>query len=103
MLNGLARGPRNVGDLAAPFDMSLAAASKHIKALEGAGLIRRRVVGRTHLCSIDAGPLAQADEWLRFYESFWTDRLDKLEQLLRAPKAEPAQAAKPARRKRARR
>lgn len=103
MLRELANGERSVTELAQPFQMSLAAASKHIKALEGAGLIRRRVVGRTHLCSIDAGPLAQADEWLRFYESFWTDRLDKLEQLLRAPKAEPAQAAKPARRKRARR
>ena len=63
--------------------MSLAAASKHIKALEGAGLISREVLGRTHVCRLNAGPLRVADEWLRHYESFWTARLDRLEELLR--------------------
>jgi DNA-binding transcriptional ArsR family regulator len=63
--------------------MSLAAASKHIKALENAGLIRREVRGRTHLCRLDPGPLAAAHKWLSFYERFWTDRLGMLEQLLR--------------------
>ena len=63
--------------------MSLAAASKHIKALENAGLIHREVRGRTHLCRIAPGPLASAHEWLTFYERFWTDRLDALERLLR--------------------
>ena len=70
------------GQLAEPFAMSLAAASKHIKALEAAGLIRREVRGRTHLCRLDPGPLASADQWLRHYEHFWTGRLDALEQLL---------------------
>ncbi|MDO6966756.1 ArsR/SmtB family transcription factor [Rhizobium alvei] len=84
MLAALASGERNVSDLAAPYDMSLAAASKHIKVLESAGLIRREVRGRTHVCRLDPGPLAQAHEWLAIYQRFWTDRLDMLENLLRA-------------------
>lgn len=83
MLSELADGERTVGQLAEPFAMSLAAASKHIKALEKAGLIRREVRGRTHLCRLEAGPLATAHEWLGAYERFWTARLDVLERLLR--------------------
>jgi DNA-binding transcriptional ArsR family regulator len=83
MLRDLAGGERTVSQLAEPFDMSLAAASKHIKALENAGLIRREVRGRTHLCRLDPGPLASAYQWLGFYERFWTNRLDILERLLR--------------------
>jgi DNA-binding transcriptional ArsR family regulator len=83
MLRDLAGGERTVGQLAKPFAISLAAASKHIKALESAGLIRREVRGRTHLCRLEPGPLASAHQWLAFYESFWTGRLDVLERLLR--------------------
>ena len=83
MLRDLANGERTVSQLAEPFAMSLAAASKHIKALENAGLIRREVRGRTHLCRLAPGPLASAHEWLGFYERFWTERLDVLERLLR--------------------
>ncbi|HEY0851156.1 MAG TPA: metalloregulator ArsR/SmtB family transcription factor [Bradyrhizobium sp.] len=83
MLRDLASGERTVGELAGPFAMSLAAASKHIKVLEGAGLIRREVRGRRHVCRLDPAPLASAHEWLGFYERFWTSRLDLLEQLLR--------------------
>ena len=83
MLSDLARGERTVSELAAPFAMSLAAASKHIKALEHAGLVQREVRGRTHVCRLDPGPLASAHEWLSFYERFWTSRLDELERLLR--------------------
>jgi DNA-binding transcriptional ArsR family regulator len=82
MLRDLAGGERTVGQLAAPFAISLAAASKHVKALEHAGLIRREVRGRTHVCRLDPGPLASAHTWLSFYERFWTDRLDALERLL---------------------
>lgn len=89
MLAELAAGERSVGDLAAPFAMSLAAASKHIKVLEGAGLIRRDVRGRTHVCSLDPAPLMSADQWLGIYRRFWTGRLDTLEQLLRAEGAAP--------------
>ncbi|MCW5647793.1 MAG: winged helix-turn-helix transcriptional regulator [Sphingopyxis sp.] len=89
MLGELAKGERSVGELAAPFAMSLAAASKHIKVLEGAGLIRRDVRGRTHVCSLDPAPLMSADQWLGIYRRFWTGRLDTLEQLLRAEGAAP--------------
>ncbi len=83
MLRELASGERTVGQLAEPIAMSLAAASKHIKVLENAGLIRREVRGRTHLCRLDPGPLAAAHQWLSFYERFWTNRLDVLERFLR--------------------
>jgi len=83
MLRDLSRGERTVSELAKPFAMSLAAASKHIKVLEGAGLIQREVRGRTHFCRLDPGPLASAHEWLGFYERFWTSRLDVLDRLLR--------------------
>jgi DNA-binding transcriptional ArsR family regulator len=83
MLRDLADGERTVSQLAEPFSMSLAAASKHIKALESAGLIRREIRGRTHHCRLESGPLANAHEWLGFYERFWTGRLDELERLLR--------------------
>ncbi len=77
------RASARSGELARPFAISLAAVSKHIKALESAGLIRREVRGRTHLCRLDPGPLAGAHEWLSAYERFWTDRLATLERLLR--------------------
>jgi DNA-binding transcriptional ArsR family regulator len=83
MLRDLAQGERTVSQLAKPFSMSLAAASKHIKALESAGLIRREIRGRTHHCRLEPGPLASAHEWLGFYERFWTGRLDEPERLLR--------------------
>jgi DNA-binding transcriptional ArsR family regulator len=83
MLRDLAGGEMTVSQLAEPFAMSLAAASKHIKALEHAGLIRREVRGRTHYCRLDPGPLASAHQWLSYYERFWTGRLDILERLLR--------------------
>lgn len=102
MLRQLADGERNVGELAGPYEMTLAAASKHIKALERAGLVRREVRGRIHVCRLDAEPLHGGFEWLRHYERFWNHRLDDLEALLRAedaakppPPASPA-AASPA-------
>jgi DNA-binding transcriptional ArsR family regulator len=90
MLRDLARGERTVSELAKPFAMSLAAASKHIKVLEGAGLIAREVRGRTHVCRLEPGPLASAHEWLGFYERFWTSRLDILDRLLREDDARTA-------------
>ncbi|MFC3651818.1 ArsR/SmtB family transcription factor [Dyella humi] len=84
MLGSLTKQPLSVGELAEPFDMSLAAASKHIKLLERAGLIERNVQGRTHLCRLNAQPMHAGMEWLRHYEQFWTQKLDALEALLRA-------------------
>ena len=87
MLAQLALGERTVSQLAEPYDMSLAAASKHIKALEAAGLVKRDVRGRTHVCTLNPGPLANAHQWLDYYEIFWTSRLDALETLLKADDA----------------
>jgi DNA-binding transcriptional ArsR family regulator len=83
MLRSLTAGERNIGQLAQPFVMSFAAASKHVKVLESAGLVRRHVRGREHVCRIQARPLAAADQWLRVFEAFWNDRLDGLDALLR--------------------
>lgn len=82
MLRDLAGGARTVGELAAPHPMTLAAASKHIKVLERAGLVRREIQWRTHLCHLEPAPLKQAMDELAFYQQFWTDRLDGLERLL---------------------
>ena len=82
MLRDLAGGERTVSQLAQPFAISLAAASKHIKVLENAGLVKRTISGRTHLCRLEAARLAEADAWLRRYEHFWSAKLDALEALL---------------------
>ncbi|QGZ33594.1 ArsR/SmtB family transcription factor [Stappia indica] len=94
MLRALTEGERSVSQLAEPFDMSLAAASKHVKVLEKAGLIRREVRWRTHTCRLEPGPLASAHDWLGFYERFWTDRLDVLDALLREENANRKTAPK---------
>jgi DNA-binding transcriptional ArsR family regulator len=99
MLRELTRGERTVTELAEPFAMSLAAAAKHIKALEGAGLVRKDVRGRTHVCRLEARPLARATDWLRYYERFWNARLDVLERLL--TDADAKAGAKPGSRRRA--
>lgn len=83
MLGALMAGEQSITQLAAPFAMSLAAASKHVRVLEGAGLIRRKVRGRSHLCRLDPGPLAGAHHWLAAYERFWSGRVETLERRLR--------------------
>jgi DNA-binding transcriptional ArsR family regulator len=87
MLARLASGDLTVGQLAEPFTMSLEAASKHIRVLERASLVRRHVEGRRHICRLTPQPLASAYAWLRFYERFWNARLDALEEMFApAPK-----------------
>ncbi len=83
MLRVLSEGEKTVSELAQPFAISLAAASKHIKSLEAAGLLTREVRWREHRCRLNAAKMAQAHSWLSYYEQFWTSRLDKLESLLR--------------------
>lgn len=92
MLQRLAAHQHSVTELAAPFAMSLAAASKHIQVLERAGLVQREVQGRMHICRLDAAPLHRGVEWLRHYERFWNARLDALEALLRAEDAQAGAA-----------
>lgn len=84
MLGHLAERELTIGELATPFHMSFAGASKHVRVLENAGLVRRTIRGRTHLCRLEAARLAEAEAWLRRYERFWSTKLDMLESLLRA-------------------
>lgn len=84
MLRRLAEGDLTVGQLAAPLTISLAAASKHVLVLERAGLVRRTVAGRTHVCRLVADPLAAAAAWLDDYETYWNQRFDALEDALLA-------------------
>src|SRR6476660_10245993 len=86
MLANLALGEKSIGELAQPFEMSFAGASKHVRVLEDAGLLSRRKVGRTHLISLNAEPLEQATRWLRQWEKFWNVRLDRLEALIERDK-----------------
>jgi DNA-binding transcriptional ArsR family regulator len=83
MLGRLAAGDLTVGDLAEPLAMSLAAVSKHVQVLERAGLVSRTVTGRRHVCHLEPAPLASAFDWLRFYERYWTERLDALDAVFR--------------------
>jgi DNA-binding transcriptional ArsR family regulator len=94
MLGQLAERELTIGELATPFSMSFAGASKHVRVLENAGLVTRTILGRTHLCRLQAARLAEANEWLRRYERFWNEKLDTLESLLRAEDEAAARKSK---------
>ena len=79
ILDRLARGSARVTDVAEPFEMSLAAVSKHVRTLERAGLVRRARRGREHTLTLDARPLRRVVQWTSRYERFWNQRLDRLE------------------------
>lgn len=84
MLASLALGDKSIGELGEPFAMTFAGASKHVKVLEGAGLIERRKSGRQQICKLKAEPLAEAEAWLKQWEKFWSVRLDRLQALVEA-------------------
>jgi DNA-binding transcriptional ArsR family regulator len=79
ILRRLVREEARVTDVATPFAMSLNAVSKHIRALEQAGLVRRRVEGREHYLTFDPRPLAAAATWIAAQRAFWDERLDALD------------------------
>ena len=81
LVHSLAEKEQTISELAAPYDMSLAAISKHLKILEKAGLLKRRVDGRTHYCSLRPESLGPALDWISIYRRFWTDKLDRLEEI----------------------
>ncbi|HLK89486.1 MAG TPA: metalloregulator ArsR/SmtB family transcription factor [Polyangia bacterium] len=83
ILHRLAEGPARVTEIAAPFDMSLNAVSKHLKVLEGAGLVDREVQGRDHVIRFRGDPLRLVSDWVHEYQQFWTERLDSLEQFFK--------------------
>ena len=81
--DGLTELPElSIGELAAPLPMSFAAASKHVRVLERAGLVVRRVEGRRHVCRLEPGALATVAAWLRFHERSWAAGLGSLDELL---------------------
>ena len=84
MLASLALGEKSIGELAQPYAMSFAGASKHVQVLERAGLIARRKAGRTQICTLQPEPLAEANQWLQQWAVFWNTQLDNLEALLRS-------------------
>jgi DNA-binding transcriptional ArsR family regulator len=79
ILTRLADSEARVTDVAGDFPISLNSTSKHIRVLEGAGLVRRRVHGREHILSLEAAPLAEAAEWIDHYRVFWTEQLASLD------------------------
>ncbi len=82
ILARLIEGETRVTDLAEPFDMSLNAVSKHVRVLERAGLVSRRITGRDHVLKFNGTPLDEAANLIDHYRDFWTKRLDNLEAFL---------------------
>ncbi len=78
LLERLAQGQTRVTRLAEPFAMSLPAISKHLRVLEGAGLVRRHRLGREHLLELEAAPMREALRWMERYRRFWEGSLDAL-------------------------
>ncbi len=88
IIRQLTSGERNLSELAAPLKMTFPAASKHVRVLEGAKLVRRRVDGRQHLCRLDAAPLKDATLWTEQFRKNWEARFELLDELLDEMKAE---------------
>lgn len=90
----LAAGEQNLSELAAPLKMTFPAASKHVRVLERANLVRRRVSGRQHLCRLHAGPLKDATLWTEQFRANWEARFQVLDALLEEMKSEDRGASK---------
>jgi len=101
ILRRLASGEARVTEVAEPFDISLNSVSKHIRILERAGLVRRRVAGRDHFLALEPGPFDELTQWMQETRQFWSSRLDRLEAALRADEAiEKARKTPPSPKKR---
>ncbi|WP_420452972.1 ArsR/SmtB family transcription factor [Ilumatobacter sp.] len=83
ILARLADGEASVNELAAPFDLTLPAISKHIKVLEHAGLVTRGRRAQFRPCTIDATPLAEVAGWAERYRHIWDDRFDRMDDVVR--------------------
>ena len=79
ILDQLRQEPQRVTDLAQRYEMSLNAVSKHLKVLEKADLINRKVQGRVHLCSFNGERLKEVEQWIKLYREFWEQRLGALD------------------------
>lgn len=78
----LTQGELNLSELAAPLRMSFPAASKHVRVLERAKLVRRRVSGRQHLCRLEAAPMKEINQWIEQFRDQWEQRFQVLDALL---------------------
>jgi DNA-binding transcriptional ArsR family regulator len=78
ILARLAMGEATVSELAEPYDMSMAAVSKHLKVLENAGLISRSKEAQWRPCRLEAAPMAEVADWVEAYRRFWDQSLDRL-------------------------
>jgi DNA-binding transcriptional ArsR family regulator len=114
ILARLAQGPATVSELAAPFAVSLPAVSKHLRVLESAGLLRRRIAGRVHHCRLVPQPMKDAAAWMETYRAFWETQFDALAKYLestnvpeekakcpqlKAVRTSPSRSAAPSRRR----
>jgi DNA-binding transcriptional ArsR family regulator len=88
IIRQLSGGERNLSELASPLKMTFPAATKHVRVLERARLVRRRVAGREHLCRLRAEPLREAMVWTEQFRQFWEARFEALDGLLDEMKAE---------------
>lgn len=84
ILERLTRGDETVTALASPFASSLPAISKHLRVLENAGLIVRQSSGRRRICRLEPSAMNSAAEWIAYYRTFWTQRLDALDVMLKS-------------------
>lgn len=82
ILARLSQGAATVNEIAEPFDISLPAISRHLKVLEGAGLISRGREAQWRPCKLEAGPLKQVDGWLGRYRKFWEGSFDRMDAYL---------------------
>lgn len=89
ILARLAHGETSVGELARPFHISAPAISRHLRVLESAGLIERRVAAQFRVCRLRGEGLRDVDQWLETYRTFWSERLDALAELLEIPRPNP--------------
>ncbi len=87
ILGRLAAGEARVTEVAEPFHISLNSVSKHIRILERAGLVRRRVAGRDHFLALEPKPFDDLTQWMHETRQFWSSRLDRLEAALHAEDA----------------
>jgi DNA-binding transcriptional ArsR family regulator len=89
MLRQMSKGEKTVSQLAEPHEMTLAAISKHLKVLESANLIQRRKSGSFQMITLNPEALKSAEQWLAYYEKFWSSRMGRLKDLLEATEEKP--------------
>ncbi len=95
IIRQLCGGERNLSELASPLKMTFPAATKHVRVLEGARLVRRRIVGRQHLCRLHAAPLKEAMLWTEQFRRHWEARFEALDSLLEQMKSDEMNSSEP--------